>query len=137
MHYYAKVKKQDGAFIVSFPDVPNVNTYGDTLEEALSNAAEALNGALESDFERGYTLPEPKPQKGRDYHVIEVLPHIELPFRLRQLRKGQTQTEIARKLGLSYQAYQRLENPRRCNPTLKNLERLSQVFGRRVELSFT
>ena len=31
--------------------------------------------------------------------------------------------------GFSSQAYQRLENPRKSNPTIKTLERIAQVFG--------
>jgi hypothetical protein len=34
-----------------------------------------------------------------------------------------------RRLGLSYQAYQRLENPRKSNPTIKTLERIARAFG--------
>jgi antitoxin HicB len=30
---------------------------------------------------------------------------------------------------VSYQAYQKLENPRRCNPTVKTLERISEALG--------
>jgi predicted RNase H-like HicB family nuclease len=36
---------------------------------------------------------------------------------------GCLEADIARKLGLSYQSYQRLENPRKANPTVKTLER--------------
>ena len=56
MHYSAKITKEDGTYLVSFPDFENINSYGDTLEKALLNASEALNGALESDFERGFSL---------------------------------------------------------------------------------
>ena len=55
--------------------------------------------------------------------------HIALVAQLRALRGERSQTEIARKLGLSYQAYQRLENPRKSNPTVKTLERIADVFG--------
>jgi antitoxin HicB len=50
---------------VSFPEWPNVHTWGETLEEALANASEALNGAIESDFERGFDLPEPRQHRGK------------------------------------------------------------------------
>jgi len=39
-------------------------------------------------------------------------------------------------LGLSYQAYQRLENPRKANPTIKTLERIANVYGRDLKISF-
>jgi antitoxin HicB len=136
MHYYVKIEKEDAAYIASFPDMPNVNTYGDTLAEALKNAAEALNGALESDFERGYTLPAVRVRHGRNMHPVEVYPHIEIAYTLRHLRDNLSQKEIAAKLGVSPQAYQKLENPRKCNPTIKTLERIGIVLNRRVEVCF-
>jgi predicted RNase H-like HicB family nuclease len=45
--YVALVHKDDGtSYGVSFPDVPGCISAGDTLEEALANAAEALGGHL-------------------------------------------------------------------------------------------
>jgi antitoxin HicB len=58
-----------------------------------------------------------------------------LSLRLRELRGEQSQTDIARKLGLSYQSYQRLENPRKANPTVKTLERIARVYGRELSIS--
>jgi antitoxin HicB len=136
MTYAAKIVKEDGCFLVSFPELPNVHTYGDTLEEALANASEALNGTIESDFERGFDLPEPASHRGRQFHEVAVLPHVELACRLRKLRNGRSQTEVARKLDVSYQAYQKLENPRRCNPTVKTLEKISNAFGKRLKIEF-
>jgi antitoxin HicB len=136
MYYYAKIVRQDGAFLVSFPDLQNVNTYGDTLEEALRNAAEALNGALETDFERGYSLPEARARQGRTMHPVEIAPHIEIAYQLRRLRNGHSQEEIAGRLGISAQAYQKLENPRKCNPTVKTLEKIGYALNKKLEVSF-
>lgn len=45
--YIALVQKDEGtSFGVSFPDVPGCVSAGDTLDEALANAAEALGGHL-------------------------------------------------------------------------------------------
>ena len=138
MEYFAKVHKEGDDFVVSFPDFANINTYGASLEEAMANAQEALNGALETDFERGYSIPEAKDFAGkRTYHPIAVLPHIEIAYALKKLRNGHSQSDIARKLGISYQAYQKLENPRKCNPTIKTLERIGAVMGKRLSLSWT
>jgi len=134
MIYAAKIKKQEGAYLVSFPEFPNVNTYGDTLAEALGNAAEAINGAIESDFERGFDLPEPRKHSGRGYYDIAIQPHIEIACSLRKLRNGRPQVEIARQLNVSYQAYQKLENPRRCNPTIKTLEKIGAAFGKKLKI---
>ncbi|MFN2359133.1 MAG: type II toxin-antitoxin system HicB family antitoxin, partial [Desulfotignum sp.] len=47
--YPAHIVKDDDIYLVSFPDLENVSTYGSSIEEALANAEEALNGCLESD----------------------------------------------------------------------------------------
>ena len=137
MHYYAKILKIEGTYLVSFPELPNINTYGDTLSEAIKNAGEALNGSLESDFERGFSLPGPKEHKGHGYYQVLVLPHLEIAYTLRKLRTGKSQGEIAHALGISYQAYQKLENPRKCNPTIKTLEKIGTALGRKLEVSFS
>ena len=137
MHYYAKISKAEGVYQVFFPDLPNVITCGETIADALKNAADALNGVLESDYEAGFTLSEPKQNAGKGYYPVDVLPHVEFPYRLRQMRNGRSQSEIAKALGISYQVYQRLETPGKCNPTLKTVEKLSAVFGKRLELVFS
>jgi len=40
------------------------------LPKAVRNAEEALSGSLESDFERGFYLPEAKDHKGNGYYKI-------------------------------------------------------------------
>ncbi len=137
MEYFAKIVKEDDCYLISFEDFPNVMTFGETLEEARVNASEALNGALESDFERGFELPERSKLLGGGYFAVPVLPHIEISYELRQMRRNRSQIEIARELGVSYQAYQKLENPRKCNPTIKTLEKISSVLGKKLEVRFS
>jgi len=132
MVYNCKIEKYENIFWVKFPDMPNIQTYGDTHEHALEMAKEALDGCLEADISRGMDIPAPSYKKG---YPITVSSHIVLSYRLRELRGEQSQSEIAQKLGLSYQAYQRLENPRKANPTVKTLEKIAQVYGRKLNIS--
>jgi antitoxin HicB len=132
MTYNCTIEQEGDMFIVQFPDMPNIQTYGNTHEEALAMAQEALEGCLESDISRGLPIPPPVYKKG---YPISVANHIALSLRLRELRGEQSQTDIARKLGLSYQSYQRLENPRKANPTVKTLERIARVYGRELSIS--
>ena len=136
MQYLAKVEKEDGSYLVSFPDLPNVNTFGDTLEVALHNAEEALNGALQADFGRGFELPKTRRHAGRGFHPVHILPHIAVAYELRRMRRGLSQTEIARRVGVSYQAVQKLENPKTSNPSIKTLEKIAGAFGKRVDIAF-
>ena len=132
MVYHCTIKKSGDVYIAQFPDMTNVVTCGFTQEEALAMAKEALDGCLEVDISHGNAIPPPAYTGG---YPVPVASHIALSLRLRELRGEQSQTEIARKLGLSYQAYQRLENPRKANPTVKTLERIAHVYGRELSIS--
>jgi antitoxin HicB len=132
MIYYCTIEKEGDEYIAQFPDMPNIVTCGFTQEEALAMAGEALEGCLESDISRGLPVPPPTCKNG---HPVSVASHITLSLRLRELRGEQSQSDIARRLGLSYQAYQRLENPRKANPTIKTLERIARVYGRELSIS--
>ena len=136
LQYPAKIKKAEGSYLVTFVDFEKINTWGETLDHALKNAEEALNGCLESDFERGFQIPDPSDKKGRNVYDIPVKPHIAVSHMLRKLRAGRTQQEIASKLKISFQVYQRLENPRKANPTIKTLEKVASVYGKHVTLGF-
>lgn len=136
LHYPAKIKKSEGSYLVSFIDFETINTWGDTLEQALAHAEDALNGCLESDFERGFRIPEPSAIKGKNIHYVPVKPHIAVALMLRTMRASKTQQEVARKLNVSFQVYQRLENPRKANPTIKTLEKVARAYGKHVQLGF-
>ncbi|WP_040619592.1 type II toxin-antitoxin system HicB family antitoxin [Rhodovulum sp. PH10] len=59
--YLALVHKDEGtSYGVSFPDVPGCISAGDTLEEALDNAAEALAGHLSLLASDGEAPPHPR-----------------------------------------------------------------------------
>lgn len=135
--YPARIEQEEESYLVTFPDLENVVTYGSTFEEALQNAEEALNGCIEADFERNFNIPAPSALSGEDIHHIPVAPHVAVAVMLRDLRAGRSQIEVARQLDISYQVYQRLENPRKANPTIKTLEKIARVFGKRIDLAFT
>lgn len=136
LRYPAHIVKGDDSFLVKFPDLENVVTYGATLEEAIQHAEDALNGCLASDFERNFNIPEPSPISGKDIYQISVAPNVAVAIMLRKLRADASQVEIARRLNIAYQVYQRLENPRKANPTLKTLEKIARTFGKHVDVGF-
>jgi predicted RNase H-like HicB family nuclease len=51
---------REPAFLVDFPDIPDVITSGETLSGAFSHACEALDLHLESLQKLGISLPEPR-----------------------------------------------------------------------------
>ena len=140
LSYPAKIKylKEDKSYMVEFPDLPGCLTEGRSLEEAKLFAREALTGYLASIFEREHKIPDPSRIRGKNVYMIEPEPEVSVPILLRKFRKKKklTQGDIAKVLGISYQAYQRMEKPGKSNPTLKTLERLAKVFNKDLRLEF-
>lgn len=51
--------KEEGGFVVSFPDFPGCITCGETLESAIANVADAKKAWIEAALEEGIEIPEP------------------------------------------------------------------------------
>ena len=58
--YIALVDGEPGAYGVVFPDAPGCTAMGDTIDEALLNAREALGEWIEDARKQGLPVPEPR-----------------------------------------------------------------------------
>ena len=134
--YPAKIfyDHEDKIYNVRFQDFPGCITYGETLDEAKKMARDALTGVLEVLDSRKMIVPESSQLSEPDVYYIEPEINVAFAIWLKKERKknGLTQSDIAKKLGISYQAYQRIENPAHTNPTLKTIHKLEEVFGKRL-----
>ncbi|MGD0959213.1 MAG: type II toxin-antitoxin system HicB family antitoxin [Methylomonas sp.] len=75
MRYPVNIEPAGTNFFVSFPDIPEALTQGETYEEALVMAKDALETALEFYFEDERAVPLPsKPEQGLP--VITLCPSL-------------------------------------------------------------
>lgn len=51
--------KEEGGFVVSFPELPGCITCGETIEQAITNAADAKAAWFESALKEGIEICEP------------------------------------------------------------------------------
>ncbi|EMY70107.1 type II toxin-antitoxin system HicB family antitoxin [Leptospira vanthielii] len=125
-----KYSSKDKVFNVEFPDLPGCLTFGDDENEAILNAQEALTGYLESIDSRKLNIPEPSKLKGKDIKFITPEKNVSFAIWLKKSREkqGLSQKQIAQKLNIAYQTYQKFEDPHKSNPTLKTIIRLEEVF---------
>jgi len=125
----------EGGFTVTFPDLPEAITEGDSREEAVFNATEVLGLCLDVRMEQGEALPRPTRMDGGVW--ITPPASAQVAIALRQIREaqGKTLSDMARLLGTSWPAAQRLERPN-ANPTLRQLDRAAAAVGKRLVLSF-
>ncbi|MFN7536935.1 MAG: type II toxin-antitoxin system HicB family antitoxin [Burkholderiales bacterium] len=125
----------DGGFVVTFPDIPEAITQGETVEDALAMAKEALETAMEFYFEDKRAVPAPsKPKRGQ--HVVEL--PASLSAKVLLLNEMVTQNirpaELARRLKTSPQEVNRLTDLRHTT-RIDGIAAALRAMGRHLEIS--
>ncbi len=124
--------EESGGFFVRFVDVEGAMTDGETLDEALFNASEALSGILGWMLDDNRPIPEPSPA-GEGMYLIAPDARTQAAMLIRRARGERSLAELARSLETSWPSAQRLENPRH-SPTLRQLEKAAAALGKRLVL---
>ncbi len=132
--YPAVLEPQDnGALLVRFVDLDDTFTEGDTLDEALFNAAEVLSAMLGCRLDHDLPVPDPSPA-GEGLVLIAPDARTQAALLIRRARGERSLAELARALDTSWPSAQRLENPRH-SPTLRQLEKAAAALGKRLVLA--
>jgi antitoxin HicB len=129
----ATIEEAEDGFTITFRDVPEVISSAFTRDEAYHNATEALELALEYRLDQGEAIPFPsKPENSE----VVVFPSASLQAAVlfRHLRADTSISDIARAMGTSWPAVQRLEKGKNA-PNLKTLERAMAAVGKRLVLA--
>ena len=101
---------KDGGFIVTFPDFDWGITQGDSEEDALEMATDALRTMIQEHIRRGEEIPRPSKLRGRKYRVIRLAAldttkaELYSVFRASGIKK----VELARRLGIPKTTVDRL-----------------------------
>jgi antitoxin HicB len=134
--YPAKITfdKTDQRYLVEFYDFEEAITEGETLEEALFNAAEVLTLTLEGRLDEQLEIPKPSKRTAKCVHFIAPSARVQAALLIRLNRGEHSISEIARTLDSSWPAISRLEDPHHW-PSLRQLERTASAIGHRLVLS--
>ena len=132
MKYHFKIRKEPDGFSAHCVELEGCITQGDSMEELNENMKEALDLYIQepADSNDLAALPDDSIRKSKYIVEVPLDPEIAFSFLVRyyRLKHGMTQREVARKLGFDkIFRYQRLET-RKCNPTLKMISMIKQVF---------
>lgn len=138
IEYPVRFDPEDGGFVVQgLPPLTGVITEGDALDEAKAMAREALTGVLEVMLDHGEPIPRP-PEHFEERGVYWISPdaHVITAILLRFAREDAhlTQAELASRLGVTYQAVQRLERSG-SNPSVKTLAKVAKALGRELKIA--
>ena len=110
MFYPAKFEKDgDHGYVVTFRDIPEALTQGDTVEESTDMAQDALISAMDFYFEDRRAVPAPSPAK-RGEHLIELPPSVAAKVLLLNelVASKLSNAELARRMGTRAQEVQRI-----------------------------
>ena len=109
MHYPVTIERDGDTWMASFPDVPEAITGGDTREEALAEALDALITAFEFYFEDGRPVP-PASASAPGQEVVAVPPSVwgKVLLLNAMCEASVSQAELGRRLGIPRQNVQRL-----------------------------
>ncbi len=133
IRYPATLESQeDGSFLVTFVDLPDTFTEGQSKEEALFNAAEVLSGMLAWRLEEAKDVPAPS-QKVKGAYYVAPDAKTQAAMLLRLARGERSLSELARALETSWPSAKRLENPTHW-PSLKTLDRAAAALGKKLVL---
>lgn len=135
IEYAATIKKDGKHHLVTFPDFPEAHTDGETLGEALHNAAEALTVTLEGRMVEDIEIPAPGARVAKVQHRVAPAARVQSALGLKFSRGNHTVAEVARALGTSWTAVSRLEDPHH-SPSLRQLEKAAAAVGKRLMVIF-
>jgi antitoxin HicB len=118
--------------VVSFPDVPEAITQGDSEADAIKQAQESLGLALLTYPRRGLPVPIAK-AKGRSLVPIAVAPEVAAKIAVLEAfrRSGLTQSELGRRIGKDEKEVRRILDPRH-NTKLATLTAALRELGQQL-----
>ena len=132
MKYHFKVRKEGKFYWAQCVELEGCFTQATSIKNLQENMQIALNLYIQEpeDSQDLAVLPRKRLKKTRSIHEVPVDPAIAFAFMVRyhRIKNGITQNQAAKKMGFeNMNSYQRLEG-KRCNPTLKMMQKVKSVF---------
>lgn len=132
--YRVKLQDDEGTVLVTSPDFPELVTYGEDREDALSYAVGAFSEAIAARM--AHREPIPVPSKGRPSEPRVALPlQVELKVRLYQNMDelGVRKADLARRMDLHRQEIDRLLDLNHATSVAK-IEKAFAVLGKTLDI---
>jgi antitoxin HicB len=135
LRYPALFEPDGSGFVVSFRDIPEALTQGETLGEARAMAADALLTAMDFYFEDRRPVPSPsKAKKGEE--LVALPPSVSAKILLlnEMIAQGVTPSELARRLNTRPQDVNRIMLLNHATK-IDTIAQALSVLGKQLEIS--
>jgi antitoxin HicB len=125
----------NGTFLVTFPDVPEATSFGETEEEARAHAVDALETALAARMGDQAEIPAPvRPKRGEDFVTLPTLSALKIALYREMRAQGVRQAELARRIGVHPPQVGRLLDLRHASRH-DQIDGAFAALGKRVDVS--
>lgn len=130
---YITEAQPEGGWTVTFPDVPEAITQGDTQGEVSAMAEDALVAALSFYTDEGMPLPVPSASHGGPLAIVPPLVAAKLALHDAMLAAGVSNVVLGRRLGLEEKAVRRLRDPLHRSH-IGQIEAALRLLGKRLDV---
>jgi DNA-binding XRE family transcriptional regulator/predicted RNase H-like HicB family nuclease len=129
---------EDRIYALRFIDFPTTFVRGSSMRELTENAREALSLNIRHRLNNNMEIPFPTDYSDNSVLWVEPSSEVHIPLLIKFYRQanGQTQREIADKIQVPCQDYQKLEQVEGFNPNLETLKKLADVFNKELYIEF-
>lgn len=130
--YPAKLDSEDRTLNVSFRDIPEALTFGDSIEDALVQAADCLDEAIAGRIDDKQDIPLPSAPESGEYPIaVPSLTAMKAHIYLALGEQGLSKTDLAIRLNVDPKEARRIVDPRH-KTKLETLERALKALGKRL-----
>ena len=128
-------KDTNGTYLVGFLDIPEANSVGDDEDEALLNALDALETAIEIYIENRCAVPLPsKPRKNQAVVTLPALEASKVLLWNEMLEQKVRKAELARRLKVHMPQVDRLFDLKHSSK-IEFVDEAARALGKRLSLT--
>lgn len=125
---------EDGGYVVTFRDLPEAITQGDSIPECLTEAVDCLEEAIATRINDNRDIPQPSVLQEGEYLVELPLTMIFKALVYQAFREKEiNKTQLAHQLNLDEKEIRRILNPRH-GTKLSTIERVLSTLGKKIEV---
>jgi antitoxin HicB len=122
----------EGGYVVTCRDLPELITQGESVEEAMEQASDAMDEVFATYLTEGLDFPEPSKARRREHMVApppETVAKAALYVAMR--RAGISKVQLAKRLGVDEKEVRRLLDPH-YGSKLPRIAKAISVLGQRL-----
>jgi antitoxin HicB len=123
---------EEGGYVVTCRDLPELITQGESVEEALDQASDAMDEVFATYLTEGLDFPEPSKARRREHMVApppETVAKAALYVAMR--RAGISKVQLAKRLGVDEKEVRRLLDPH-YGSKLPRIAKAISALGQRL-----